>query len=225
MAVKKALRRLPPAGRGAGSKIVRVNEQQGFGNLANQQGTTRIIFDAIPLATNANTNVVTLFQDCRTRKFPLTNLTENKLQYKESTVMQRFSFFIIETASGTTNALDVFPLDYFSEYKRLKASTFSFYIANDRVIKDFPLASMYAPFNKDARFMGQFQTHPNGGNLTTFNIPQDVYEFDNEIVIPPEVEFRCDVTIPAITNPAGFDFYLAMKIEGLGSLFAPKSRY
>lgn len=220
----KRIRRIQSNG-SAGSKIVSVNEQQGFGNLAKQQGSTRIIYDAVQLQTTPQTTTLTLFQDCRTRKFPFTNLVENKLQFKEATTMLRFSCYIIECAAGTTNALGIAPLDYFPEFGRLYASTFNFYIANNRVIKDFPLASLYAAFNPASRFMGFTQIQPAAGALSTFRVAHDVYKFENVLVIPPQIEFRCDFMVPAIDLPAGFDWYFAMKLEGLGSLYAPKDNF
>lgn len=207
-------------------KIVEANRNQGVEGIQNMQGTTRIIYDAVKLATSAVSNTYNLFENCKTRQFPLTNLTENKLQVGESIAMQRFSCFIIECTAGTTDAQAVVPFAYFSLYQKLYASVMSFSIAQDQVIKKLPLSAMFAPFNKRSNFYGYFQIQVAAADpVTAFQLPQDVYAFDNNIVIPPQVEFIAQIQVPPLTVVAGFDTYLCMQIEGLGSLYSPKSNY
>jgi hypothetical protein len=212
-------------GSGAGQKIVAVNNAQGVKGIGSQQGTTRILLDAVQLTATTVNTTINLFENCKTRVFPLTNLQENKLQYAESSAMQRFSCYIIECASGTTNVLDTVPLSYFSQFHRLYGAFMSFSIAQDQVIKKFPLTSLQASFNKNARFIGSNQIQPAAGDLLTLNLNHDVFEFDNDLIIPPQIEFVASFQIPPIALPSGFDFYFAMKIEGLGSLYAPKANY
>lgn len=221
--MNRQVRRIPRAD--AGQKIVSVNNAMGVKGIGNMQGTTRTIYDAVQLSTSANSNTLTLFENCKTRTFPLTNLTENKLQVGESLALQRWTFYLIECTSGTTNAIGVLPLAYFAALQRMYASTYDLFIAQDTVIKKQPLSALFAPFNKDANFMGgaYFQETTNAG--TTFPYPHDVCWFDNNIIIPPQIEFKVQITIPPITLPSGFDFYLACSLEGLGSLYAPKSTY
>jgi len=216
-----SVKRIPTANQ----KIVSVNDAMGVKGIGKQQGTTRIIYDSVKLNTSANSTTVTLFKDCKTRQYPYTNLSENKLQVGESIAMQRFSIFILEVAAGTNNPLGTLPLAYFPAFSRLYRSDMNFNIAQNQVIKQLPLHSMYAPFNHKSKFYGESQFQPAGGDLNSFQIPQDVYEFDNPIIIPPQIEFYSEIIIPAVTVPAGFDFYLMMNIEGLGSLFSPKSNY
>lgn len=210
----------------ANSKIVTVNAEQGNKGINKMQGTTRIIYDSVPLATTAVNTTLRLFEGAKTRQFPLTNLSENKLQVGESMAMERASFYITECTTGTTNALAVLPLAYFTNFSRIYAGQMSFSIAQDQVIKKLPISSFFAPFNPNSKFYGYYQIQPLAADpVTAFQFPQDVYHFNNNLIIPPGVEFYCDVTIPPITLPAGFDFYLTMKVEGLGSLYAPKSTY
>jgi hypothetical protein len=210
----------------ANRKIVSVNKRQGFGNMGDQQGTTRVIYDSVLLATTAVNTTVRLFEGAKTRQFPLTNLSENKLQAKESIAMERFSVFILQCATGTTNLQGCTPLGYWAQFGRLYGGVMNFSIAQDQVIKKLPLSSMFAPLNKDSKFFGYYQIQALAADpVTSFQYPQDVYNFDNPIVIPPMIEFYADITIPPVTMPAGSDFYLCMRIEGLGSLYAPKATY
>ena len=85
---------------------------------------------------------------------------------------------------------------------------------------------MYSAFNRNSNFNGS-QTFGAGGITTSFEVSHDVFHFDNPIVIPPIIEFTASLTIPPIILPAEEtkDYYLMMTLEGLGSLFAPKSTY
>lgn len=207
-------------------KIVSTNKRMGFGNMADQQATTRVIFDAVLLAATTVNTTLRLFEGAKTRQFPLTNLSENKLQAKESIAMERFSVYIIQCTSGTTDALSINPLSYFAQFSRFYAGMMSFSIAQDQVVKRLPLASMYGIFNPKAKFSGYLTTQALATDpVTGYHLPHDVYHFDTPIVIPPMIEFYADITLPPIAVPAGFDYYLAMKVEGLGSLYAPKSTY
>lgn len=210
----------------ASSKIVNVNKAQGNGNIASMQGTSRTIYDAVPLATTTVNSTYRLFEAAKTRNFPLTNLAENKLQKGESMAMEMSSLYIIECTSGTTNAVAVLPLAYFTQLARIYAGQLSFSIAQNQVIKKLPVSNYYAPFNPDSKFFGYYQVQVLAADpVTAFPFPQDVYRFNNDIIIPEGVEFYCDITVPPITLPAGFDFYLCMRISGLGSLYAPKSNF
>lgn len=216
--------------RTAGAKIVSVTDKLGIKGMQNMQGTTRIIYDSVPLASSASKTDLKFFENVNTRQFPLTNLTENKLQVGETIAMQRFSFMIvaIETVGGIPNGkvTDVQTLASINEFKPMYRSDLSFSISQDQVIKKLPLHSMYSPFNKDSRFNGS-QTFGAGGNTSSFEISHDVFHFDNPIVIPPQIEFTGTLTIPPITLPVTPNraWYMVMTLEGLGSLFAPKSNY
>jgi hypothetical protein len=223
----KQLRVANPGGysKNPNQKIIQVTTDQGFKGIDKMQGTTRIIYDAVQLSTNAENQTLTLFDACNKRQFPLTNLTENKLQVGEAMTLERFSCYIIECTTGTTKAVGVLPLNYFAQFNCLYASTMNFQIAQDTVIKKMPLASLFAPFNPHSKFMGYYNNQPAGGALTSWTYPQDIYHFETSIVLPPQIEFLANFQIPPITLPAGYDFYFAMKIEGIGSLYAPKANY
>jgi hypothetical protein len=213
-------------GGNAGSKIVSVNSAQGVKGIGKMQGTTRILFDSVKLATTTTNTTVTLFQGCNTRDFPLTNLTENKLQVGESIAMQRFSVYIISCSTGTLNAQGVYPLAYFGAYSRIYNGLMSFNIAENQVIKNLPLAALYAPLNHQSKFFGNFTIQVLAADpITQFAVPHDTFKFDNDIIIPPQIQFFTTITLPPITVVPGFDSYLAMKISGLGSLYAPKANY
>lgn len=211
----------------AGIKIGEVNRGQGVHGIDKMQATTRVIYDAVQLATTTTNTTIRLFEGAKTRQFPLTNLSENKLQVGESIAMQRFSIFIMQCTTGTTNCIGISPLMYWPNFTRLYGGQLNFNIAQDQVIKKLPLSAMFSCFNPHSRFIGYYQIQVAATDpVTSFLLPQDIYTFQNNIVIPPQIEFYADITIPPISSlPAGFDSYLMMKIEGLGSLYAPKANY
>lgn len=222
--------------RNVNRKIVQVNDRLGNKGVSKDQGTSRTIYDAVQLATTTTNTQLILFENAKTRQFPLTNLQENKLQVGETIAMQRFSFYVIECTSATTNALGIMPLYFFAQFQRLYAATFDFYIGQDWVIKKKPLADMYAPFNKDSKFMGMTTSQAGytvPAAAATYDVPivlaqglpHDVQWFDNDLIIPQQVEFKAIINVPPISLPSGFDFYFAMKLEGLGSLYSPKSNF
>lgn len=222
---------IPVGGGNANQKIVMVNQKQGFGNMSNQQGTTRVIFDSIKLATNTEPTIVTLFEDCKNRTFPQTNLPQNRLEVGETMAMQRFSVFLMLVNAGQPKQVtQTMPLSWFPLSWRLYAGLLNFSIAQDTVIKQLPLTSMQAQFNPNSKFQGIHQfnnTNATTGKLETNINNQDIYHFDTNLIIPPQIEFKATIQIPPLdlSGLPTSDFYLVMKIEGLGSLYAPKSTY
>lgn len=213
-------------GGGANQKIVNVNNNMGVKGIGNMQGTTRVIYDSVLISATTTNTQVQLFQDVNTRKFPLTNLQENKLQIGESIAMQRFSIFIMQCQTGTTNCLGISPLYYFPQFQRIYGAQMSFNIAENQVVKQVPLAGMFALFNHHAKFAGYMSTQPTAADpVVGYSMPHDVFKFDNDIIIPPQIQFYATLTLPPLAVTGTFDAYLVMKISGLGSLFAPKANY
>ena len=214
----------------ANRKIVSVNQKMGASNIGEQQGTTRIIYDSLLLGTTTTKQTFRFFENVNTRQFPLTNLTENKLQIGESIALQRFSFAILTTDKNSLVVKNILPLDNIaSGTNALYRSDMNVNIAQDQVVKKLPLHAMYAPFNKDAKFYGQILVKPGVPALiANLGLPNDVFYFDNAIVIPPQIEFIVELQMPAFVSNLQTDTqdtYLVCTLEGLGSLYAPKSNY
>lgn len=182
------------------AKVANTNNMLGNTSIAYQQGSTRVIYDALPL--NATTFVMNFFENVQTRVFPFTNLNQNRLNPGESMAITRMYFAVMTAAAPPTVTL-VAPLSTAAATQGLYASSFSVNIAQQEVIKKMPLMSMQSQFNKSAKFLNN-----------------DVIEFDNFIVIPPQLEFNVQVLLP--TYAAVANNYLVCVIEGLGSLLSPK---
>jgi len=213
----------------ANRKIVRVGKEQGMHNIAQQQGTTRIIYDCLPLASGAQSQTLRFFENVNNRKFPFTNINQNKLNKGETLSLEYFSFQIVATAAGTDRVVSVLPIDNISAgTNALYRSDLSILIAEDTVVKKLPLQSMYAPFNKDSRFYGDITVNPGVPALiANLGMPNDVFHFVNPIVIPQDLEFVMPLQLPAFTATFNVDndYYLMITMEGLGTLFSPKTTY
>lgn len=214
---------------GANRKIVRVGKEMGMPNIAQQQGTTRIIYDCLPLSSGANSQTLRFFENVNNRKFPFTNINQNKLNKGETLSLEFFSLQILTVQAGTQRVLNVLPIDNIAAgTNALYRSDMSILIAEDTVVKKLPLQSMYAPFNKDAKFYGQILVNPGVPALeANIGMPHDCFHFVNPIVIPQDLEFVMPLQIPAFTFIPGpdTDTYLMLTMEGLGTLFSPKTTY
>jgi len=214
----------------AGNKIPQVTSKLGIKGISNMQGTTRIIYDSIKLANTTTISAIQFFENVNTRKFPFSNIPENKLQVGETIAMQRFSLSIIGvdvTNPAQPKVTGQEPLGANLEFRSLYRSDLSIAIAQDTVVKKLPIHTMYAPFNKDSKFCGANIFGNNPGITTSFEVPHDVFHFDNPIVIPPQIEFTATLQVNPITLPVipNQEWHLCLTIEGLGSLFAPKANY
>lgn len=215
---------------GANRKIVQVNNKLGIKNIQNQQGTTRVIYDALPISNANSGQTLRFFENVNNRQFPFTNINENKLQVGESLALQRFSVALLTTDVNTGAVLNVLSIDNIAAgTNALYRSDLSFSLAQDTVIKKLPLHSMYAPFNKDSKFYGNIFVNPGAGPPfeAQLGLPQDVFYFDNDIIVPQQIEFVAELRLPqfTLTLNAFANYYLLLTMEGLGSLFSPKTAY
>ena len=214
----------------ANTKIVRINKEFGNKNIAKQQGTTRLIYDALEINNGLSGTVLQFFQNVNTRKFPFTNLNENKLQVGESLALQRFSLLLLSTDPVTDTVFNVLPIDNIAAgTNALYRSDLSISLAENTVVKSIPIHSMYAPFNKDSRFYGNVLVNAGAGPPfeADLGIPHDVFHFDNPIIIPKDIQFVVSLQLPkfVLTLTPGVKFSLLLTLEGLGSLFSPKNAY
>lgn len=209
----------------ANYKIAEVAKRMGVQDLSKMQITTRQLYHAIRIVPTAGISGQTFnfFLDVNTAKFPLTNLTENKLQAGEALAVERMYLSIITTGPGAPlNVLEVQPMEFYPSFAPFLRSDLDLNIDRQTVTKRINTTSFYAPFNKDANFGAQLFD-----GIQFKNYGQSVYHLDNSFVIIPQIEFSVTLTTPAITtvpNPA-LDYYLMLNIEGLGCLFNPKGNY
>jgi hypothetical protein len=185
-------------------KNIAVNDKFGNSGIKKQQGSTVIKYDTLPLDGRTEFR---FFEESNQRNFPLSNTGAdgNKLGVGNSMVVER-AYLTVGTYDKTTNRwLTVSQTDITLNVALLTAE-FGFVIANSQVIKNIPVLSWIADFNKAAE-----------NNLNSN------YEFDTQIIIPPLLEFVATLRTQGYT--AVDETYVRLTIEGSGAIIAPKTTF
>lgn len=187
------------------NKIVEVNSGQGNRGLQNQQASTRVIYDS--LALTAGQSYYRFFDNCSSRTFPNTNLSENKLQVNESIVVKWINFHILATAISGAGVLGVNSIaSAGAQYYR---ADFWLEIANSMVLKPMPLEQAFPAQNR----YGQHQT-------------SESIRMTTDIVIPSLLEFvltlRTNTTaLPALITAGSY----VCTMEGEATIYKPNARF
>ena len=116
------------------------------------------------------------------------------------------AYLTVGTYNATTNSWTTLTTTSIASNVALLSSEFGFTIANSQVIKNIPILSWIANFNKAAE-----------------NELNSNYEFDTQIIIPPLLEFVATLRTQKYTAVA--DTYIRLTIEGSGAIIAPKTTF
>jgi hypothetical protein len=177
----------------AQSKIINVGNNLGLGGLKNQQGTTVIKYDTLPIDGRTQYN---FFQESNNRPFPLSNTGTDggKLGVGESLTIQRISFAIFDgrafrpLAGTDTGIID---------------GELTIVVANSNILLRLPILQFLPEYNKDAE-----------NNLNTS------YELDTLLIIPPQLDFTFQLRVSGALIE---DASLRLTVEGVGSIFSPRT--
>lgn len=185
-------------------KIVAVNQKFGNSGIKDQQGTTRLIYDTLPLGA-AGAKTLRFFEDSASRQFPFSNTGSdgNKLGVGNTMVVQSISFQIL-TYDTVNLRFDAIALP--TTVPAIQAGLINFEIANNRVIKNLSLYELTNAFDK---------------NVGATN--DSTIELETDIVIPPLLNFVCQVQIPFFTPAA--NTFLRCIINGTGGIIAPRTTF
>lgn len=181
-------------------KLAYANKKVGNPGVAKQQGTTRIIYDTLPLDGRS---IYEFFQNASQRAFPRTNLGGNQFTVGESMVIKRMSLSVLTFDAVTGQVTAIQSLDVAGATSALYAGDLNILVANNRVLKDHSLIHMKPEFNKDA------------GSTTDSN-----YKFYTDIVIPSLINLVFSIRVPVIAAIATKE--LRLTVEGVGSLLNMK---
>ncbi len=182
----------------AQEKILAVAAGLGVEGMDIMQGTTRTIYDSLPMTAGAL--VFNFFDGCNARAFPNTNLSNNRLEVGEAMAVEYLTLqTMTQAVVGTVTAVGVLGAVATSYY----ASDISLAIANQVVLKPTSIGQLYALFNKDSKFA----TNEN-------------FRFSSILTIPPLQPFvltwrQTDATARANT-------YVKATLEGFGVIYRPK---
>jgi hypothetical protein len=186
-------------------KAVGVNNRFGNTNIKGQQGTTRVIFDSLPLDGSTE---LRFFENAASRQYPFTNIGSegNRLTVGETFVIQKVYFGLISVDPDTGNWQSFIPgLGLGANFE---TGEWSFLLANSQVIKQLPFSV----------FLNNAQTvlNPTSVDDQTFNTFTD-------IVIPPLLEYVLTYRIaPYTTVPF---IRLACFMEGTAGIIAPQTTF
>lgn len=188
-------------------KIVAVNNKFGNSNIKNQQGTTRVIFDSLPLD---GTTELRFFENAGSRQYPFTNIGAegNRLNVGETFVVQKVYFGIIalDPDTGLYNGFDTLNAYGISDWSY---GEWSFLIANSQVIKQLPFATCFYPAAGQA--------------VTAVNSVDEAFSTFTDIVIPPLLEYVLTVRTP--NYGANDNYRLVCFIEGTAGILAPQTTF
>lgn len=186
-------------------KAVAVNNKFGNTNIKGQQGTTRVIYDSLPLDQSTE---LRFFENAASRQYPFTNLGSegNRLTVGETFVIQKIYFGLITTDPDTGLFLEFNPLN--GSGTTYNVGEWSFLLANSQVIKQLP----FSVFQNNA----QTVLNPSNNNDQTFDTFTD-------IVIPPLLEYVLTYRIApyvAVANQR-----LVCFMEGTAGIIAPQTTF
>ncbi len=186
-------------------KMVAINKKLGNDSIAQQQGTTRQIYDTLLIPAGANAKTLRFFEDSASRTFPFSNCGSdgNKLGVGNTMVIESITFYVLtyDTVNARFNNT-ASPISIVA----LNNGLLNFELANNRVIKNFSLQELSGAYDKNV-----------GVNIDS------TIEFDTQIVITPLLNFVCQLQIPTFTPAA--NTYIRCVINGAGGIIAPRTTF
>jgi hypothetical protein len=198
------------------NKFLQANRVLGA-QMDQMQGTTRVIYDT-NTATSTSLdffNEVSGKSNTLVTNQPATNINDNRFEPGEGMVIKEIGFYsmYVDDSPGTASIIDtsIFGL-----------SLLNFYIGNNRVLKDLPLAA------------GQTLTSINNINTVSTSTTNNnarrylVLRLSTNIVIPPQIQFYANLRLPFASAPTTLLCGLSplrMYVKGYGKLFNPRNNY
>lgn len=187
-------------------KIVGVNNRFGNTGIKNQQGSTVVLYDTLPVDGR---NEFRFFEGSSQRNFPFSNTGSdgNKLGVGSSMIIARAYLSVVQFNTEDQVWLHPTPIDGSGIGDIYNVSEFGFELANSTILKQYAGLDFQAEFNKTAN-------HEN----------QVVLQWDTQLNIPPLLEF---VATWRVQNglPAKANTYLRLTIEGTGAIIAPRTTF
>lgn len=206
------MRQIYSAGVTPQQKLVGVNNKFGNTGIKDQQGTSRIIYDALPVTNNGQTTF-RFYEDSSSRAFPFTNTGSdgNKLGVGDTMVLGSVLFYAVKrtTATGRFDTQQNIAVGNSNEI-----SFFNFEIANNQVVKRVTLTEANQRYSNT--------TSTNASNL----------ELETEIVIPPLLPYVLELRTPLDlftllggAPGAGKEWFVFAQIIGVGGIIAPRTTF
>lgn len=183
-------------------KAVGVNTNLGNPSIKNQQGTSRVLYDTLPLDGRQEFK---FFENVGSRTFPRTNINQNRLQVGETFTLMRIIFSVIVFDAVTGAVTDVTDITT-AGLPELYAGDFSVFYDTVQVIKPYPLQSQLPKFGH-----------------TSWHGENEWICFDNYLVVPSDIQFRCELDVDVYAAVANSE--LRCTWEGFGTILSPKTQF
>ena len=185
-------------------KIVGVNNKFGNTGIKNQQGSTVVLYDTLPLDGR---NEFRFFEGSSQRNFPFSNTGSdgNKLGVGSSMIIARAYFTIVQFDTELNTWLQVTNVEGIDD--ALNIAEFGFELANSTILKQYSGLDFTSQFNK-----------------TTNHDNQVVLQWDTQLNIPPLLEFVATWRVQQGLAPLE-NGYLRLTIEGTGAIIAPRTTF
>jgi hypothetical protein len=202
--------------------------------LGKQQGTTRTIYDTIPLT--GSPNVFNFFENLANKGFPWTNLNRNSFTDAEAMNIQRAYLTIIQTSNdtdyGLINTDTIATFGVFqraataatpttkSQFGKFQLAQASIFVSGQQILKNFTFLSADPRFNYSNQGITSLAEVTTGSTVAAYGL--EVYNFASPAVIPPNREFIVSVQVPTYDataiDSAGTNTYLRLTLEGFGAI-------
>ena len=207
------MRQIYNAGITPQEKLVAVNSKFGNTGVKSQQGTSRIIYDSLPVTNNGQTTF-RFYEDASARTFPFTNTGSdgNKLGVGDTMVLGSVLFFAVQR-NNTTGVFSDTQQNLVGSNNSISLSYFNFEIANNQVVKKVTLSEAVIFYNNSTAAVNT--------NLV----------LETEIVIPPllpyVLELRTPLSLYALLGAptAGHSWFVFAQIIGTGGIIAPRTTF
>jgi len=185
------------------NKFLTANKALGA-NMDQMQGTTRIVYDTQDMTGVTSYSFFSNLGAKQTNigNSPATNLTDNRFDPGEGMVVKELYVYNFEP----TNICPI-------ANRYISLATVDILIGNNRVVKSLPL------------FAGSGFTIINNLNPTN-NANYSAIRLLTNIVIPPQIQFFVNITLPAAPSAAATkDAIFRVALKGYGKLFNPRNNY
>lgn len=186
-------------------KMVSVNNRFGNTNIAQQQGTTRVLFDSLELS---GATELRFFENVSSRNYPFTNIGSegNRLTVGDTFVVQKIYFAVgtIDGDLGTLTSVNPFSALGWNAFMK---GEFSFQIANSQVIKQLPTEIFYDELNP-----------------TNVNQGDSAFGTFTDIVIPPLLEYVLTYRVAPYTAQTT-PYRLFCFLEGSAGIISPQTTF
>ena len=197
------------------NKFLQANRVLGA-QMDQMQGTTRIIYDTY----NINATSFDFFSEVAGKQGPgalingqpPTNITDNRFEPGEGMVIKEIGLINMDNQAFTPANVGqgVFGLNLIN-----------LYVGNNRVIKDLPILAGGAvtPINN--------LNINTASTLNSMNVRTGVMRLFTNIVIPPQVQFYCNVRFQFASAGSNGNAVNAFRVylKGYGKLFNPRNNY